>query len=599
MVPSTSRRRPLASDESGVSEIVGSSLILAITVVLFSVIILWVATLDGPDEKRFVDLDASLTVTGAGGTVTITHSGGESLRDNLTFVQLILNSTVSNLNLSSGGVGAKWEMGETWTYSTASIGTTTRVELRVIEESNELNQILLIMVLQTGTLGGANDPAIHLTWSDPDTITADGASVFSIKAYATDVDGNLGLNQAGKVDLSPVGGSASQKLSDPDGDGTYTTAALTVPQNITAGLHKLTLTFTDASARTAMAKVVLKVSAVDLVYARSDTLQALEEPTAWSTTDDIQAAGGGSSYTALDLGDVDLDGDRDVAAGTAGGAVHYYPNNATWPQTVVAGLGSQINELLMVDLDGDTKTEIVVGTADGRVIEYNLRSGAWVATTLDNTLGAVHALATADMDGDLDTDVVAGTATKVEWISNDGGGVWTLQTPIDNAVGAQVHSLALGAFDASDANTDVVAGTNGDIIYLYASGGAWTRTALDGNVGNLAQVEALVAVDLEGDGDLDIVAGTNGSVVISYLRTGAASSAWTKRTVDGAAGGGAAGIVGLDIVEVDGDGNLDIVVAAGTRLHWYANDQLWTRTTITTLAGNAGALALGEVSYRV
>ena len=598
MAPSTFRRPQLAHDESAVSEIVGSSLILAITVVLFSVLIIWVATLDGPDEKRFVDLDASLTVTGAGGTLTITHSGGESLWDNLTFVQLFLNDTVSNLNLSGGGVGVKWEMGETWTYSSASIAANTRVELRVIEQSAELNQILLITVLQSGTLGGANAPAIHLGWTTPDTITADGSSVFRVKAYATDVDGNLNLNQAGKVDLSSLGGSASEKLSDPDGDGTYTTAAQTVPKNITGGRYQLTLTFTDATARTATAKVVLKVRSVDLVYARSDTLQALLEPPAWSSSDQIQATGGGSSYTAVALGDVDLDGDRDTAAGTAGGGVHYFANNASWPQTVVATLGSQINELLMTDLDGDTKTEILVGTADGRVIEYNLRSGAWTATVLDNTLGVVHALAVADIDGDLDIDVVAGTASKVEWISNDGGGVWTLQTPIDGAVGAEVHSLVTGAFDSSDANTDVVAGTNNAMVYLYASGGVWTRSSIDSSVGPSAQVEALAAADLDGDGDLDLVAGTNGSVLIRYMRTGVPSSSWTKKTIDGAAGGGAAGIVDLTIIEVNGDGNLDIVVAAGTKLHWYANDQLWSRTTITTLSSSAGRLAVGEVSYR-
>ena len=59
------------------------------------------------------------------------------------------------------------------------------------------------------------------------------------------------------------------------------------------------------------------------------------------------------------------------------------------------------------------------------------------------------------------------------------------------------------------------------------------------------------------------------------------------------------GFVDVVIVEVNGDGNQDIVVAAGTKLHWYSNDQLWSRTTITTLGGNAGRLAVGEVSYRV
>ena len=402
------RRRPLAPDESAVSEIVGSSLILSITVVLFSVIIVWVSTLEGPDEKRFVDLDGSLAVTGAGGTIPIIHSGGENLYENLTFIQLFLNDTPSKLNLSVGGVGTTWEMGETWTYNSATIGTNTKVEIRVIEQSSELNQILLSIVLQSGNLAGVNDPAIHMAWSSPDTVTADGATTFCILAYATDVDGNLNTSKAGSVNLAAVGGAAAVTLSDPDGDGTYTTSDQTLAKNVDPGQYKLTLTFTDATGRTDTTKVVLKVRALDLVYTRSDTVIALLEPPSWSSSSTVQATDGGSAYTALAVGDSDNDNDNDTAAGTAGGAVHHWANDGSWTRTVVATPGSQINELIMLDIDGDSKDDILVGTAGGSVILYDAGT-AWAATTLDATLGAVHALAVADMDGDTDLDVVVGT----------------------------------------------------------------------------------------------------------------------------------------------------------------------------------------------
>ncbi len=588
------RRRPLAPDESAVSEIVGSSLILSITVVLFSVIIVWVSTLEGPDEKRFVDLDGSLAVTGAGGTITIIHSGGENLYENLTFIQLFLNDTPSKLNLSVGGVGTTWEMGETWTYNSATIGTNTKVEIRVIEQSSELNQILLSIVLQSGNLAGVNDPAIHMAWSSPDTVTADGATTFCILAYATDVDGNLNTSKAGSVNLAAVGGAAAVTLSDPDGDGTYTTSDQTLAKNVDPGQYKLTLTFTDATGRTDTTKVVLKVRALDLVYTRSDTVIALLEPPSWSSSSTVQATDGGSAYTALAVGDSDNDNDNDTAAGTAGGAVHHWANDGSWTRTVVATPGSQINELIMLDIDGDSKDDILVGTAGGSVILYDAGT-AWAATTLDATLGAVHALAVADMDGDTDLDVVVGTASKVELIRNDGGGTWTLQTPIDNAVGAEVHSLALGAFDNTNANNDVVAGTSDAKLIMYRSGGAWSKGNIDGNVGPSANVDAIATADLEGDGDLELVVGTNGSLVIRYERTGTAWDSWSKGTIDSTAGGG---IVDIAIAEVNGDGNLDVVVGAGTRLHWYANDHVWSRTTVTTLEGNVGRLAVGEVNYR-
>src|SRR2546425_4325512 len=71
--------------ESGVSEVVGTILILAMTVVLFSGIILWVSNFPTPKASIRLDMDGKLIPIYQAGVwkgvnVTIEHKGGESLQ---------------------------------------------------------------------------------------------------------------------------------------------------------------------------------------------------------------------------------------------------------------------------------------------------------------------------------------------------------------------------------------------------------------------------------------------------------------------------------------------------------------------------------------
>ena len=72
----------LRDDDSGVSEVVGTLLILAMTVVLFASIILWVANIPTPPSSTKLDMDASyvpIFLNGNGANITVRHKGGEDL----------------------------------------------------------------------------------------------------------------------------------------------------------------------------------------------------------------------------------------------------------------------------------------------------------------------------------------------------------------------------------------------------------------------------------------------------------------------------------------------------------------------------------------
>src|SRR5437762_13428521 len=74
----------LREDESGVSEVIGTILILAMTVVLFSTIIIWVTNIPVPTAQSRLVLESTMNPLGvgfaSGVNITVRHLGGDRLQ---------------------------------------------------------------------------------------------------------------------------------------------------------------------------------------------------------------------------------------------------------------------------------------------------------------------------------------------------------------------------------------------------------------------------------------------------------------------------------------------------------------------------------------
>ena len=285
--------------------------------------------------------------------------------------------------------------------------------------------------------------------------------------------------------------------------------------------------------------------------------------------------------------DMDCDGDLDVL-GAASGAddIVWWENisgdGSAWAEHVVDAEYDEAFSAEAVDLDDDGDLDVagIAGQLQSVTWWENLDGTAtnWSEHTIDTEYGNPHSLSVADIDRDGDPDLVVTWHNPgcVTWWENDG-------TPQDD-VGGDGNSWTeryVAAYDGAYGSCTADVDGDGDLDLLCAAtdatgsvkwwknadgaGTEWTESLVDGAFDGAIDVKA---VDLDGDGDLDVLGAARLDDDIAWWEnTSGEGNSWTKRTVDGAFDG-ARSVCAADI---DGDGDLDTVGAgydANTIAYW-------------------------------
>lgn len=210
-------KRILREDASAVSEVIGTILILAMTVVLFAVVILWVTGIPTPVATARLEMDAAMLplYDGAGleigANITLRHTGGEPLDDYATYVYVTtlrgsnestivlrnkgtINSCVSGqpYGLIDGGDQA-WNAGERWTLMSCTILPSSDIVTVTIVDAVR-STVLWSQRLAPPT--GMRPPVFLDKWADriPETTTIDpiqSGIEFFVLARVADPDGDL------------------------------------------------------------------------------------------------------------------------------------------------------------------------------------------------------------------------------------------------------------------------------------------------------------------------------------------------------------------------------------------------------------------------
>ena len=181
-------------DNRGVSEIIGTILMLAITVVLFSSIMVFVTNMPSPIMRPTADFLSHLDLSTDPPALTLTHNGGEALNDYETVILVIIDGTVRTYYFDTGTSTSKWSIGEPWSFTGFhNFGSNTSLEAMIIDTHS--NSQIWDGKIATGT--GNNAPVILQRWVDgnPDTLTVDPVvptdrnPAFALNVRVTDIDG--------------------------------------------------------------------------------------------------------------------------------------------------------------------------------------------------------------------------------------------------------------------------------------------------------------------------------------------------------------------------------------------------------------------------
>jgi hypothetical protein len=284
--------------------------------------------------------------------------------------------------------------------------------------------------------------------------------------------------------------------------------------------------------------------------------------------------------------DVDGDGWPDVITATwFSKKISWYRSpgktGGVWAESPVV-TGHNTEFAFLVDIDNDGKAHEVLPQFGGRTSPtawYEFRGGKWLEHVASpKNFG--HGIGAGDVNGDGRTDIL----TPKGWLEapvDPRSGSWTER----NEWSFEEHLSFMHVEDVNaDGKPDVIFGNGHDygLFWLENLGdGKWKKNEIDRA---WSQVHAVTLVDLNHDGKLDIVTGKrflahdhdpgaqdpNGVFWYERIPTPDGKGvAWVRHILS--YGGRVGGGMQMPVVDVDGDGDLDIVAPGKSGLFLFEN----------------------------
>ncbi|MBO8234154.1 hypothetical protein HA151_06450 [Prochlorococcus marinus XMU1419] len=305
---------------------------------------------------------------------------------------------------------------------------------------------------------------------------------------------------------------------------------------------------------------------------------------------------------------MDSDGDMDIVASSIhDDTIRWFENNGninpTFTASTIATNADSVREITVADMDNDGDLDILSASENDDTIAWYENNGqadptftkAVIATSADNA----NDVQVADLDGDGDLDIVSASSLDdtIAWYENDGAAnpTWTAADIATSADGA--NSVFLVDLD-SDGDIDILSSSyNDDTIAWYENNGAANPTFTAADIAtNIDGAYHVYAKDMDADGDIDILASASiGDKVVLFKNNGAADPTFTASDIIT----GFDTPIGLDVADVDFDGDLDIGIVGSDGLNsnsstdiaaWYASDgaanPTWTLIDKTTTLPN-------------
>lgn len=306
----------------------------------------------------------------------------------------------------------------------------------------------------------------------------------------------------------------------------------------------------------------------------------------------LYGTGVNSNATAVAVADFNRDGriDLAVANGTETRVIVLLGNgDGSFQPAAFYGAAYDSESIAAGDFNGDGKPDLAA-TSSGSTVSVLLGNGDGTFQTYASVAAGAYQwwIAARDVNADAKLDLVTANFNSADVSVLLGNGNGTFQTNADYPLepGANAVSVALDDVNG-DGRSDIIAvGLSGTpaVSVLVGNGDGTFQPYVNFGTGN--QAAAVTSGDLNHDGKTDIVVAEdfNNADVVGILLGNGDGSFQAVQTFSTAPGPRS-----VVIVDVDGDGNQDVVTA---------NDSGPTlEATVSILRGNGDGTFQGQVAY--
>ena len=313
---------------------------------------------------------------------------------------------------------------------------------------------------------------------------------------------------------------------------------------------------------------------------------------------------------AVVAGDLDGDGDVDlVSASSTDNTVAWYENLGDRQfsgKTKITFDARGARIVTLGDVDGDTILDIIVASYYDDTLGWFKNDGRGsfsdrlvISEAVDEGQGVVS----ADFDGDGDLDVASASSgdNSIAWFQNLGDGKGSfceVKVVVDNdAIGAR--TVVAADFDG-DGQVDLASASKDDNSFsIYLNSGAdepTMRFPTKTVVNNTAKgAYSLVAVDINKDGNIDLVTASNGDDTVAWYENDGTGKSFKWHGIYS----GADFVLSVFAADFDHDGDIDVASASffDGAIRWYENVDgtaaQWLKHDLLVKSGTQGHYVFG------
>lgn len=284
----------------------------------------------------------------------------------------------------------------------------------------------------------------------------------------------------------------------------------------------------------------------------------------------------GADPTSLIIADVDGDGRPDIVVGNSRShRVEIFLQDPGAPGRFKAPFSlassSSVNGVAAADLDGNGTCDIAVADGAGITLYAQSPGGGFGSPIFIATGESCGCVAIGDLDGDGRPDLAATTASQVLVLLQNSAAPGAFLAPVAYGAGVQPNTVVIadlnqdGKPDLAISNSGPPEGTlRGTVTVLLQGAPGTFLAATSYTAGYWAQ--SLAVGDLNGDGKPDLAVGNDESgshpiLSIYFQDPGVAGSFALSAELVLPKPGSASGVA---IVDVDGDGAQDVLLTGGS-----------------------------------